>query len=106
MGEDPAAAAAREAKEESSLNQFFAGELLGVTLFDARPYGKDERHRRHFFHLPLRGPAPERWRHPELDPSDGHEGAIELELYWLPLAEAAARLAYGHGALLQRILDR
>ncbi|HYQ28519.1 MAG TPA: NUDIX domain-containing protein [Polyangiaceae bacterium] len=103
LGEDPETAAVREANEETGLSRFFAVELLGVCEFDARPYGKDELHRRHFFHLPFVGLAPERWRHHELDPLDGDGRAIEFELYWVPLAEARACLAYGHGAFLERI---
>jgi ADP-ribose pyrophosphatase YjhB (NUDIX family) len=103
LGEEPETAAVREAKEETGLSQFFDVELLGVCEFDARPYGKDELHRRHFFHLPFAGPALDRWRHHELDPSDGDESAIEFELYWVRLPEASACLAAGHGAFLQRI---
>jgi 8-oxo-dGTP pyrophosphatase MutT (NUDIX family) len=103
LGEEPETAAVREAKEETGLSPFWDVEALGVCEFDARPYGKDELHRRHFFHLPFAGAALERWRHHELDPADGDEIAIEFELYWLPLADASARLADGHGAFLERI---
>jgi 8-oxo-dGTP diphosphatase len=104
--EAPGAAAVREAYEETGLDQFWEVDFLGMSEFDARPYGKDEIHRRHFFHLPLRGPAPERWRHHERDPSDGLGTPIEFELYWAPLAAAEASLAYGHGALLEELRRR
>ncbi|MDX2053660.1 MAG: NUDIX domain-containing protein [Polyangiaceae bacterium] len=103
FGETPATAAVREANEETGLGEFSEVELLGVCDFDARPYGKDEMHRRHFFHMRLCGSAPDRWRHHEHHGSDGGEGAIEFELYWVPILEATACLAYEHGALLQRL---
>ena len=99
-GEAPAMAAIREAREETGLSQFSSPAYLGALDFDARPSGKDETHRRFFFHLPLLGSAPERWRHHEQHPSASHENGIEFELYWVSLPDAAARLAHGHGALL------
>jgi 8-oxo-dGTP diphosphatase len=102
-GEAPAIAAVREATEETGLDEFLDIELLGVAEFDARPYGKDEIHRRHFFHLRLAGSAPERWQHHERHRSDGGVDAIELELFWVPLAQADACLSYGHGRFLQRL---
>ena len=104
--ETPARAATREAREETGLDQFLRIDFLGNANFDARPYGRDEIHRRHFFHLPLRGDAPQRWRHREQDPSVGDSEAIELELYWLPLSEAAICLAHGHAALLDTLRGR
>lgn len=102
-GERPADAAAREAREETGLTGLGAPRPLGVAAFDARPYGKDERHRRHVFHLALRGPAPERWRHAERDASGGDGAPIWFELYWLPVSVARERLSFGHGAMLGRL---
>jgi len=99
-GETPAEAAVREVREETGLAQFSKVVWLGTSEFDARPSGKEEVHRRHFFHLPLLGLAPERWRHYERNSSESGRDGIEFELYWVSLSEAAARLAHGHGALL------
>jgi 8-oxo-dGTP pyrophosphatase MutT (NUDIX family) len=99
-GETPAEAALREVREETGLAEFSKTVYLGISEFDARPIGKEEVHRRHFFHLPLLGSAPERWRHCECNSADSGPAEIELELYWVFLSEAAARLVHGHGALL------
>ena len=97
-GETPAAAALREAEEETGLRGFAAPVWIGVAEFDARPWGKDELHRRHFFHLRFGGSAPERWRHEERDAADG-SGPILFELYWVAL-DAVPELIAGHGAFL------
>ncbi len=99
-GESPLAAAVREAEEETSLRGFAGGSFLGVSPFDARPYGKDELHRRFFFHLPIEGDVAERWRSLEHDPSDGGLEPIPFECYWVPLREARQSLSFGHDALL------
>lgn len=102
VGEAPALAVVREATEESGLDQFARVEFIGISEVDARPYGKDEMHRRHFFHLPLLGSAPERWRHHERH-ADGHGTPIEFEFFWVSIAVADMCLAYEHGSLLSRL---
>ena len=101
-GESPRAAVLREAEEETGLSAFGEPRPLGVVEFDAREVGRDEVHRRHFFHLPLLEEAPERWRHHEMHDSGGG-GPVEYELYWMPIDEAARRLARGHGSLLAEL---
>jgi hypothetical protein len=87
------------------LRNFSATTYLGSVDFDARPFGKDELHRRHFFHLPVLGEVAERWRHYERDASDG-SGPIAFDFYWVSLAVAVARLAPGHAALLAELPER
>ena len=99
-GEPPEAAVVREAREETGLVAFSAVVFVGTAEFDARRSGKDEIHRRHFFHLPVVGTVPERWRHHERDASDGTREPIAFDLYWLPLSTAAARLVADHGRLI------
>jgi 8-oxo-dGTP diphosphatase len=102
-GETPSAAAIREAAEETGLNGFGDPHLLGIQEFDARPFGKDEIHKRYFFHLPLPRAVEGRWRWFEIDPSDGSRLKIEFEHYWVPFAEAETRLAYSHNALIKTL---
>jgi 8-oxo-dGTP pyrophosphatase MutT (NUDIX family) len=105
IGEPPAVAVLREVREETGLSNFVETAYLGAVDFDARAIGKDELHRRHFFHLPLLGEVPERWRHYERAAADG-SGPLAFDLYWLLLEVAAARLAHGHGALLVEVHGR
>lgn len=105
-GETAAAAVLREAEEETGLGSFLVPRFLGLQEFDARPFGKEEIHQRHFFHLQARGPVQESWRHYERDPSDGSGRAIAFDLYWLPLQEAGATLVASHGALLPLLTGR
>lgn len=51
VGEDPADAVVREAREETGLAGFEFIAQLGTVEHDVRPWGRDEIHRRHFFHL-------------------------------------------------------
>jgi 8-oxo-dGTP diphosphatase len=102
-GEIPAAAAIREAHEETGLSGFENAHFLGTQEFDARPFAKDEIHHRHFFHIPLPGTVNERWRWFESDPSDGSESLIEFELYWVSLAEAKTCLGYSHDAMIHSL---
>ncbi|HEX6591433.1 MAG TPA: NUDIX domain-containing protein [Moraxellaceae bacterium] len=98
--ETPDAAVLREAQEETGLTRLTAPHFLGQQDFDARPFGKQELHRRHFFHLRVEGVVAENWRHYESDPSDGSGVPIAFELYWLPLNAAREALVASHGELL------
>jgi 8-oxo-dGTP pyrophosphatase MutT (NUDIX family) len=98
--EAPAAAALREADEETGLRGFDAVVPLGVRDFDARPFGRREIHRRHFFHLPFSGAVGELWRHVERHASGGSRRPITFELSWLPLSSARTALSFDQGALV------
>ncbi len=66
--------------------------FLGEREFDARPYGKPEIHRRHFFHLVAPGLPQDRYQHFELH--SRLQRPVAFDLFWLPLEEASRRLAY------------
>lgn len=103
-GELPEVAVVREAREETGLDEFAQVVFVGISEFDARPFGKVETHRRHFFHLPVQGTFPERWRHYERDASDGSGEPIAFDFYWLPLSDVSERLIADHGSLLSALL--
>jgi 8-oxo-dGTP pyrophosphatase MutT (NUDIX family) len=103
-GESPQDAALREAEEETGLRGLRVQRYLGEAEFDARPYGRDERHHRHFYHLVYDGSSPESWLHEESDPSDG-SGPIPFELFWASLPAARFRLIAGQGTFLSQLCE-
>ncbi|MFH9569020.1 NUDIX domain-containing protein [Streptomyces sp. NPDC017454] len=96
-GESPEAAAFREAGEETGLSDFEIVRKLGESEYDISPY-RFEVQRRHFFHLGLTEPTPERWDSQE--DHDGDQEPTRFECFWIPL-EAAHVLQSGQGALLR-----
>ena len=82
-GEDPAAGALREAQEESGLQNLVIHSYLGWKEYHLSPWGKDDIHQRHYFHLECREETPERWLSYEDNPSDGSPAPIEFEFYWV-----------------------
>lgn len=102
-GEAPERAVMRELWEETGLRGFGPPLLLGTQVFDMRPHGRDERHFRHFFHLPLLGEAPERWSH--LETCGGTEPGVEFDLFWLAYGNCSPALIAGRAALLERLRE-
>jgi len=105
-GESPGSAVVREVHEETGLSMFTTVAFLGMTEFDARPHGKDEMHRRHFFHLPYTGLVPDYWRHYERHASDAAHEPIAFDFHWLRLIDAATSLSFGHGAFIGALQNR
>ncbi|MET9956411.1 NUDIX domain-containing protein [Streptomyces sp. NPDC006339] len=98
-GETPEAAALREAREETGLQNFEIVRKLGVTEYDMGPY-RAEIQERHVFHLKLAEPSPERW--PSQEDHDGEQEPTRFECFWIPL-ETAHVLQSGQGSLLGRL---
>lgn len=106
LGEDPAAGALREAREETGLEALSLVSLLGVDVFDMTPYGTPSIHHRHFYHIQLDGAAPEIFRHDEPDPSAGTRENISLEFFWVRLPDEVPWLIAGHGRFLPELCQR
>ena len=100
-GESPAAAAMRKAQEETGLTDLELVRFLGERTIDVRPWGKNEFHHRHFFHLRALSNPPDTWIHHETDPdgSPGHP-PIPFAFFWVPLPDGMPDLIGEQGALL------
>lgn len=90
IGEVSEEAVMREAFEETGLTGLRAGAFLGHTVHVFSEHGVA--HRRHFYHLVCDETPPERWRHDELDPSDGSPAPITFEFTWAPLPDGVPEL--------------
>jgi len=105
-GEGARAAILREAREETGLaNLTFAG-ILGEVDFDARPWGRNELHRRTFGHLVCPGPTSDSWDHWEIDPDDAPGERIRFTLFWASLNEPLPELIAGHDAFIAVLRHR
>lgn len=102
-GEDPAAAALREAQEETGLRRLRVAAYLGEDWVDAAPTGRPGVLHRRFYHLTAAGVPPEHWRHWERDPSGQPGAAYEFALWWCELPGGVPPLAGQQGALLPRL---
>ena len=104
QGESPDVAVLREAHEETGLTDLEIVRFLGERTIDIRPWGKDEFHHRHFFHLRVRDTPPETWIHHETDP-DGLPGhpPIPFAFSWVPFPDGVPDLIGEQGALLSAI---
>jgi 8-oxo-dGTP diphosphatase len=103
--ESPAAAALREAHEETGLEGLELVRLLGEQIRDMADSGRDEIHHRWFFHLRCSGDPPAIWRNYEPDPDDGSPELPLFELFWAPLPEGIPDLIADHGIMLPALLD-
>ena len=81
-GEEPSAAALREAWEETGLTEFGTPRLLAEDDHE----NQDERLRRYFYHLPVLGSTPDAWDHWSRE--EGVEGGVTFRLRWIDLPEA------------------
>lgn len=104
-GEDAATGVLREAVEETGLSNLVLVRKLGEQRWDARPWGRDEIHQRHFYHLRCVGTPPARWRHREIHLSDGPSEPIMFEFWWADLPHGLPALIADHAAFVPQLLD-
>lgn len=95
--EEIMAAAVREATEETGLTHLKLEGVLGETMFDARPWGRNEIHHRTFVHFACQEETPLVWEHREDDPDDAPGERIRFELRWVPFDDTLPDLIGDHG---------
>lgn len=105
-GEAPAAAALREAREETGLAGLALACFLGEQLRDMAEYGKNERHQRYFYHLLCTDQPPITWRREEPDAAEATETPPLFEFFWVALPDHVPPLIADHGALLPVLVAR
>lgn len=81
-GEKLAAAALREAREETGLRGLTIERYLGCAPYHLK-VDVGASHLRHFFHLECSEDAPQRWQHLGSFPAD--RPPVRFELWWEPL---------------------
>jgi 8-oxo-dGTP diphosphatase len=101
-GESPQETVLREAREETALSALRIKRFLGVREYDLAPYGQDEVHRRHFFHIELVEELADTRRHCESSPSQGE--SVEFEFYWVKLPDHVPELSGGQDELLSELV--
>ena len=101
--EDPAAGVMREVREETGLEGLKLVSFLGQSEYPIP--GEDEVHRRWFYHIECCTEPPARWRHVEMDPSEGDQDTVPFDLFWVDLPDAVPALAPGHDRMLPRLLS-
>lgn len=70
---------------------------------DARPWGREETHRRHFFHLRYKQITPSIWIQFEPDPSIQGVELFPCEFYWVNMPDAVPALIAERGVLLDSL---
>ncbi|NIM94653.1 MAG: NUDIX domain-containing protein [Anaerolineales bacterium] len=101
--ESPQEAVLREAREETGLEELRIRSFLGTREVDRREFGGVGIEERYFFHLEYLGKSPQRWRHFEMDPSEGPPGPIEFEFFWVRFPEEVPELIGGQGEMFQKL---
>jgi 8-oxo-dGTP diphosphatase len=98
-------AALREAFEETGLEDLTIVRYLGEQIYDMRPHGKEQIHRRHYYLLSCPHPIPQRWDHAEEHPSDTEQDGqpIPFTLYRAPLNQLP-ELVVGFDAFIADII--
>jgi len=101
-GESREEALLREVREETGLEKLTVVSFLGTSDVHVAPARRNEVHRCYFYHLRHHGETLDRWRHYEMDPSDGSPAPIEFEFYWVQFPDNVPDLGV-QGAFLDEL---
>ena len=95
--EMPVAAALRELREESGIDNANVVRVLGDYFYSMTKFGRSEIQHRHVVHVTVSDTSAMKahWSHFETDPSAGGE-PIEFSFQWLPLFGTEIALIGGH----------
>ena len=104
-GDLPEAAALREAREETGLEQLQIIRMVGEQVRLMTSENMSQIHHRYFFLLKCAGTPPETWTHTETDPSEGRPGSIYFEFFWAPLPNGVPELSGGQDYCLNKAID-
>ncbi|MBA3823959.1 MAG: NUDIX domain-containing protein [Ktedonobacterales bacterium] len=99
-GETFAAAALREATEETGLVGLVLVSYLGERWRDMRDFGKAEVQHRCFYHLRCTQPPPRHWRHTEMFGAEGATQPPIFAFFWVALPDGVPPLIADQDALL------
>lgn len=97
--------ALREAEEETGLKNLRLVRYLGSCDYDISAL-RPEMHERHFYHVEVSPPVPDKWLHYETKPSGGEATSIAYDCYWMRLSGIGVEtegLFLGQGAMLDKI---
>jgi 8-oxo-dGTP diphosphatase len=100
----PAAAALREAFEETGLSELTMSSYLGRVEHDLTRYGQVGWLHRHYFHLTIDGDVPETWQHRELFPSEGEHESVLFEFFWVELPDAVPPMIGDRDEMIPELL--
>jgi 8-oxo-dGTP pyrophosphatase MutT (NUDIX family) len=101
--EDPAAAALREAREETGLVTLRLVRFLAQDTRDMRDCGSEELQSRWFYHVAYEATPPESWSHGEFD--DSGRLLQPFDFFWAELPGGVPKLVANYDDFLPQLIE-
>lgn len=102
-GEEPSAAALREAHEESGLSALRLIRFLGQDTRDMRDCGTEELQYRWFYHIACDEVPPEKWTHGEFDGNG--KLLFPFDFFWAQLPDGVPKLVANYDDMIPRLIE-